>query len=159
MPDPDHYDLIVLGGGMAGLPVGMKAAYPGMETALVEEELLGGTCLNPGCIPTKTMIRSAEVAHLARRSEEFGTTLDDTVEADMNAIVQRKDDVVESIREEAYTNVADNENLALVEDHGRFESAHELRVGNRLVATDRIVIGDVSGPPRTRRLPQTGYGR
>jgi len=63
------YDLIVLGGGMAGLPVAMKCGYSGMDVALVEEGLLGGTCLNRGCIPTKTMLRSAEVANLARRAK------------------------------------------------------------------------------------------
>ena len=144
----DEYDLIVLGGGMAGLPVAMKSAYSGMETALVEEDLLGGTCLNRGCIPTKTMIRSAEVANLARRSEEFGIDIDGTIEADMDAIVQQKDDVVESIREGAYNNVEDNENLTLVEDHGVFESAHDLRVGDRTLAADRIVINTGARPAK-----------
>ena len=142
------YDLLVLGGGMAGLPVAMKSAYSGMETALVEEDLLGGTCLNRGCIPTKTMIRSAEVANLARRSEEFGIDIDGTIKADMDAIVQRKDDVVESIREGAYNNVEDNENLTLVEDHGVFESAHELRVGDRTLSADRIVINTGARPAK-----------
>ena len=142
----DEYDLIVLGDGMAGLPVAMKSAYSGMETALIEEDLLGGTCLNRGCIPTKTMIRSAEVANLARRIEEFGIDIDGTIEPDMEAIVQRKDDVVESIREGAYNNVEENENLTLVEDHGVFESAHELRVGDRTLAADQIVINTGARP-------------
>ena len=95
------YDLLVLGGGMAGLPVAMKCAYSGMETALIEEDLLGGTCLNRGCIPTKTMLRSAEVANLARRSEEFGIDTDGAIEADLDAIVDRRDNIVESIHEGA----------------------------------------------------------
>ncbi|MCL7417819.1 MAG: FAD-dependent oxidoreductase [Halalkalicoccus sp.] len=106
-----EYDLLVLGGGMAGLPVAMKCAYSDMETALVERDLLGGTCLNRGCIPTKTMLRSAEVANLARRSEEFEIDIGGEVSADMDASVQRKDDIVESIRDGAYENVASNENL------------------------------------------------
>jgi len=69
-----------------------------MDVALVEEGLLGGTCLNRGCIPTKTMLRSAEVANLARRSEEFGIDIDGAIEPDIDAIVERKDDIVESIR-------------------------------------------------------------
>jgi pyruvate/2-oxoglutarate dehydrogenase complex dihydrolipoamide dehydrogenase (E3) component len=79
--------LIVLGGGMAGLPVAMKCAYPGMETALVEDDLLGGTCLNRWCIPTKTMIRSAKVANLARRSEVFGDDI--SIEADGSSVAER----------------------------------------------------------------------
>lgn len=101
MTDTYDYDLLVLSGGMAGLPVAMKYAYSGMKTALVEEDLLGRTCLNRECIPTKTMIRSAEVANLARRSEEFGIDIDGSIEADMEAIVDRKDDIVESINSAA----------------------------------------------------------
>lgn len=61
--DPGGYDVIALGGGMAGLPIANRVAYKGLCTALVERETLGGTCLNRGCIPTKTMIHSARVAH------------------------------------------------------------------------------------------------
>jgi dihydrolipoamide dehydrogenase len=147
MRDPD-YDLLVLGGGMAGLPVAMKCAYSGMETALVEEDLLGGTCLNRGCIPTKTMLRSAEVAHLARRSEEFGIEIDADITANLEAIVQRKDDIVESIREGAYENVADHDGVDLIEERGTFESPEELRVGDRRISADRIVINTGARPAR-----------
>ncbi|UHQ99299.1 dihydrolipoyl dehydrogenase (plasmid) [Natrinema zhouii] len=142
------YDLLVLGGGMAGLPVAMKCAYSGMETALVEEDLLGGTCLNRGCIPTKTMIRSAEVANLARRSEEFGIDIDGAIEADMEAIVERKDDIVESIREGAYENVESNENIDFIEGHGVFASQHELQVADRTLSAENIVINTGARPTR-----------
>ncbi|UPV76971.1 dihydrolipoyl dehydrogenase (plasmid) [Halorussus limi] len=148
MSNEHDYDLLVLGGGMAGLPVAMKSAYSGMKTALVEEDLLGGTCLNRGCIPTKTMLRSAEVANLARRSEEFGINIDGEITADMDTIVQRKDDIVESIRKGAYDNVDENENIDLLEEHGVFESAHELRVGDRTLTADRIVINTGARPLR-----------
>lgn len=82
MSNEYDYDLFVLGGGMAGLPVAMKCAYSDMETALVEEDLLGGTCFIFGCIPTKTMLRSAEVATLARRSEEFDGDIAEDVRTD-----------------------------------------------------------------------------
>ncbi|MGZ0748437.1 dihydrolipoyl dehydrogenase [Haloparvum sp. AD34] len=142
------YDLLVLGGGMAGLPVAMKCAYSGMETALVEEDLLGGTCLNRGCIPTKTMLRSAEVANLARRSEEFGIDIDGSIEANMDAIVQRKDDIVESIREGAYENVEGNENIDFVEGHGVFESPHEVQVDDQTLSADRVVINTGARPAK-----------
>lgn len=144
----ENFDLLVLGGGMAGLPVAMKCAYSGMKIALVEDDLLGGTCLNRGCIPTKTMIRSAEVANLARRSEEFGVEIDADVEADLDAIVERKDEVVESIREGAYENVEENDDVTLVEGYGVFESAHELRVDDRTLSADRIVINTGTRPAR-----------
>ncbi|ELZ21147.1 dihydrolipoamide dehydrogenase [Halosimplex carlsbadense 2-9-1] len=142
------YDLLVLGGGMAGLPVAMKCAYSGMKTALVEEDLLGGTCLNRGCIPTKTMLRSAEVANLARRSEEFGIDIDGAIEADMDAIVQRKDDIVESIREGACENVESNENIDFIEGHGVFASAHEIQVDNQTLSADTIVINTGARPTK-----------
>ncbi|MDS0478282.1 dihydrolipoyl dehydrogenase [Natrinema sp. 1APR25-10V2] len=142
------YDLLVLGGGMAGLPVAMKCAYSGMETALIEEDLLGGTCLNRGCIPTKTMLRSAEVANLARRSEEFGIDIDGAIEADMDVIVDRKDDVVESIREGAYENVEGNENINFVEGHGVFESPHKVCVDDRTLSAERVVINTGARPAK-----------
>ena len=142
------YDLIVLGGGMAGLPVAMKCGYSGMDVALVEEGLLGGTCLNRGCIPTKTMLRSAEVANLARRSEEFGIDIDGAIEPDMDAIVERKDDIVESIRKGAYENVESNENIDFIEGHGVFESPHEVHIDNRTVSAETIVINTGARPTR-----------
>lgn len=149
----DEYDLIVLGGGMAGLPVAMKCAYSGRDTALIEEDLLGGTCLNRGCIPTKAMIRSAEVADLAHRSEEFGIDIDGEISADMEAIVQRKDDIVESIRNGAYENVKDNDNVTLIEERGIFESSQELRVGDRTVSAEQVVVNTGARP---EKLPIDG---
>jgi len=142
------YGLLVIGGGMAGLPVAMKCAYSGIETALVEEDLLGGTCLNRGCIPTKTMLRSAEVANLARRSEEFGIDIDSAIEADMDAIVDRKDEIVESIREGAYENVESNENIDFIEGHGVFTSQHEVQVDDQTLSADRVVINTGARPAK-----------
>lgn len=144
----DNFDLLVLGEGMAGLPVAMKCAYSGMETALVEDDLLGGSCLNRGYIPTKTMIRSAEVANLARRSEEFGVEIEADVEANLDAIVKRKDEIVESIREGAYENIEENDNITLIEAHGVFESAHEIRVDDQTLSADRIVVNTGTRPAR-----------
>ncbi len=146
MTDTNTYDLIVLGGGMSGLPVALKSAHHGLETALIEQNLLGGTCLNRGCIPTKTMIRSAEVANLARRADEFGIEINGEVRTDMDAIVERQQRVVESIREGAYSNVEDADGLDLIEGHGVFESATELSVGDRTLTANRIVLNTGARP-------------
>ena len=144
--DADTYGLIVLGGGMAGLPMAIRSAREGLKTALVEQDLLGGTCLNRGCIPTKTMIRSAEVANLARRSDEFGINIGGEVETDMDAVVERQESVVESIRTGAYDNVENTDNLDLVEGYGEFESATEIAVGDRVLTGEKIVINTGARP-------------
>lgn len=146
MSPSDSFDLVVLGGGMAGLPVAIKGAQKGMETALVEQDLLGGTCLNRGCIPTKTMIRSAEVANLVHRAEEFGIENSGVAETDMEAVVERQQAVVESIRTGAYDNVEDTENLELIEGRGRFESPTEIAIGHRVLSGETIVVNTGARP-------------
>ena len=142
----ESYDLIVLGGGMAGLPVSIKSAHNGLKTALIEDDLLGGTCLNRGCIPTKTMIRSAEVANLVQRADEFGIEREGGVQTDMEAVVERQQHVVESIRDGAYDNVRSTEGLDLIEGRGSFESATEIAVGDRTVNAEKIVVNTGARP-------------
>ena len=146
MNSGDSYDLIVLGGGMAGLPMAIRSARKGLQTALIEQDLLGGTCLNRGCIPTKTMIRSAEVANLTRRADEFGIDVEGAVETDMDAVVQRQQSVVESIRTGTYDNVEETDNLNLVEGHGEFDSPTEIAVGDRVLTGEKIVINTGARP-------------
>jgi dihydrolipoamide dehydrogenase len=135
----EQYDLIVIGGGMAGLPLAQKAALKGRKTALVEKELLGGTCLNRGCIPTKTMIHSAKIMHHVRRAAEFGIVVGEP-KADLRAIVQRKDGVVKPIRDGAYRGAGKIENLHLIEDVSRFDGPGRLAVGDRLLESAMIVV-------------------
>jgi len=140
------YDLIVLGGGMAGLPVAMKCGYSGMDVALVEEGLLGGTCLNRGCIPTKTMLRSAEVANLARRSEEFGIDIDGAIEPDIDAIVERKDDIVESIRKGPTRTSRATRTSTSSKVTASSNPPHEIRVDDRTLSAETIVINTGARP-------------
>lgn len=148
MTESDTYDLLVLGGGMAGLPMSIKSAYKGLDTALIEQDLLGGTCLNRGCIPTKTMIRSAEVANLIDRAEEFGINLKGDAETNMEAVVERQHRVVESIRSGSYENVENTDNLDLIEGHGTFESPTEVAVGDRAIRAEKVVINTGARPAK-----------
>lgn len=132
-------DLIVVGGGMAGLPFANKAAYKGFDTVLIERELLGGTCLNRGCIPTKTMIASAAVAHTVRRAGEYGIRAG-SAHVDLASVVERKDQIMEDIRRGAYRGVEENEKLTLVEGEARLEGGGRLRVGERALEAPRIVL-------------------
>jgi len=88
------YDAIVIGAGQAGPPLAIRLAKAGKRTALVEREHLGGTCVNDGCIPTKTLVASARAAHVARRAADYGVRVAVDVAVDMRAVKARKDAVV-----------------------------------------------------------------
>lgn len=133
-----RYDTLVVGGGMSGLPLALRAAKHG-STAFVERELLGGTCLNRGCIPTKTMIASAKVAQQVRRSADLGVHTDG-LRVSLPEVVDRKDGVVESIRKGSYRAVGNRENLDFIEGHGRFVGGRRFQVDGAILEADRIFL-------------------
>src|ERR1700752_4984384 len=92
-----HYDAIVIGSGQAGTPLSQKLADRGRTVALVEKEHLGGTCVNTGCTPTKTMMASAQVAHYVRQAANWGVRAG-TVNVDLAVVVARKDRIVDQWR-------------------------------------------------------------
>src|SRR5437868_5460705 len=87
-------DAIVIGAGQAGPSLAVRLAQAGLKTVLVERKHLGGTCVNDGCIPTKTLVASARAAHIARRAADYGVLIDGPVRVDMKAVKARKDAVV-----------------------------------------------------------------
>ena len=135
----ERYDNLVIGGGMSGLPLALRAARHG-RTALVERELLGGTCLNRGCIPTKAMIATAELAHRSRRAREFGITVDPDLTVDLSAVVDRKNGIVESIRSGSYRAVDHNDDLDLIVGDGTFVGPRRLSVNGTVIQADRIFL-------------------
>jgi pyruvate/2-oxoglutarate dehydrogenase complex dihydrolipoamide dehydrogenase (E3) component len=92
-----HYDAVVIGAGQGGVPLSRALAQAGRKTALVEREHVGGTCINEGCTPTKTMVASAKVAYFDRRSADYGVQ-NGPVAVDMPKVRQHKRDIVESFR-------------------------------------------------------------
>lgn len=134
----ERFDAVVIGGGMAGLPLALRAAKHG-RVAMIERELLGGTCLNRGCIPTKTMITSASVAHSARTAARFGVQVSEPT-VDLSAVVDRKDNVVDSIRKGSYRAVARRTQLEFLEGEGRFVGGRRLQVGDTTIEADRIFL-------------------
>ena len=150
MTEALEVDTIVIGGGMAGLPIALRAARQG-STVLIEGDLLGGTCLNRGCIPTKTMIHSAKVAHLARRSSEFGVDVG-PVSVDLGRIVDRKDALIDGIRSGSYRAAERAENLTLVEAWARFVGPRSVQAGANVYRSDRIII-NTGGHSTTPDLP------
>ena len=113
----DHYDAIVIGAGQAGIPLARALAQSGRTTALIEREHVGGTCINEGCTPTKTMIASGRVAYLARRAADYGVQIG-PVTIDMGKVRQRKRDIVDSFRNGNQSRLEQTEGLGSPVWHG-----------------------------------------
>jgi pyruvate/2-oxoglutarate dehydrogenase complex dihydrolipoamide dehydrogenase (E3) component len=150
MANSTSYDLIVIGAGQGGGPLAGTAAAHGLSAALIEHKHVGGTCVNEGCTPTKTMIASARVAHLARRSEDYGVHVGD-VSVDMETVRKRKRDIVESFRAGSRSSVEDTDGLDLIEGTGRFVDTNTVEVdlngdGTRILTADRIVVNTGARP-------------
>jgi dihydrolipoamide dehydrogenase len=144
------FDAIVIGSGQAGNPLCQKLADKGWTVALIEKEHLGGTCINTGCTPTKTMLASAQVAHYAREAERWGVRAG-AVTVDLPAVVSRKDRVVGQWRSGQERKVQERKTLHLHHGHGRFVDPRHVRVGDQVLESDRIFI-DTGGRPAVPRL-------
>ena len=143
------YDAIVIGTGQAGPFLARRLAAAGMSVAVIERGLIGGTCGNTGCTPTKTLVASAEAAHMARRAAEFGVSIGGPVGIDMKRVKARKDAVVEATRKSVLAGLS-AENCTLYRDQARFIAPHEIRVGGAVLRSRRIFInvgGRASVPP------------
>src|SRR5580698_6601486 len=133
------YDAIIIGTGQAGPPLARRLAGAGMKVAIVERGRFGGTCINTGCTPTKTLVASAYAAHLARRGAEYGFSTGD-VKVDMKRVKARKDYVVGFSNRGVERSVKSLENGQVYEGHARFVSPREVQVGTEILNADRIFI-------------------
>jgi len=157
------FDAIVIGAGQAGPSLTGRLTSAGMTVALIERHLFGGTCVNTGCTPTKTLVASAEVAHKARRAADFGVQVEGPVSINMHAVRARKDTVVAASRNNLEKWLRGMERCTVLQGHARFESPHELRVGDDLIAAERIfinvggraVVPDMPGVNRVPYLTNT----
>jgi pyruvate/2-oxoglutarate dehydrogenase complex dihydrolipoamide dehydrogenase (E3) component len=134
------FDAIVIGAGQAGPPLVARLTAAGMTVAVIERHLFGGTCVNTGCTPTKALVASAEVAHQARRASEYGIKIQGAISIDMRATKARKDAIVAEYRDGLENWLRGMERCTVFHEHARFESSHELRVGEDLLAAERIFI-------------------
>jgi pyruvate/2-oxoglutarate dehydrogenase complex dihydrolipoamide dehydrogenase (E3) component len=152
------YDAIVIGSGQAGNPLSQKLADQGWTVALIEQEHLGGTCINTGCTPTKTMIACAQVAHYARNAGRWGVRTG-AVSVDLPAIVARKDEIVQQFRSGQERKVQQRPKLHLYRGHARFVGPHRLRVGDQELESERIFIntGSRVSVPRLAGLDGIDY--
>ena len=155
-PPTAHYDAIVIGSGQAGTPLARALAGAGRRTALIESTHVGGTCVNEGCTPTKTMVASARVAYLARRGADYGVRTGD-ISVDMVRVRERKRAIVDKFRGGSERGLAKIERLELVRGEARFIGPHEIEVaeesgGNRSLSGDQIFL-NVGARPTKPPLP------
>ena len=135
-----HFDAIVIGTGQAGPSLAVRLAGAGKKTAIIERKLFGGTCVNVGCIPTKTLIASARAAHVARHAADYGVLIDGALRVDMAKVKARKDEVVAHSNQGLATWLRSTPNLTVIEGHAHFESDHTLRVDQDLLEAKQIFI-------------------
>jgi pyruvate/2-oxoglutarate dehydrogenase complex dihydrolipoamide dehydrogenase (E3) component len=134
------YDAIIIGTGQAGPFLAARLAGAGMKVAIIERKLFGGTCINTGCTPTKAMIASAHVAHIARRAADFGVVHNGPVSVDMKLVKSRKDAISGQSRTGLESWLRGMTNCTVYQGHARFESAKEISVGSERLTADRVFI-------------------
>ena len=152
------FDAIIVGAGQAGPPLAGRLTAAGMKVALIERHLIGGTCVNTGCKPTKTLVASAYAAHLARRASDYGVRIDQ-VGIDMPAVAARAGKVILDSRASNEQWLAGMDGLTVVRGHARFESAHVIRVGEARLNAPRIFlnVGGRASVPDMPGLPDVDY--
>ena len=148
----NRYDAIIIGTGQAGPYLASRLTGAGMKVAIIERGKFGGTCVNTGCIPTKTMVASAYAAHMARRGADFGVMIDGGVQVDMRRVKERHDAVSGASRKGLETWLGGMNNLTIYHGHARFESPWEVSVGAERLASDRIFI-NVGGRAAAPSMP------
>lgn len=148
----ERYDAVVIGTGQAGPGLAARATQEGWRVAVVERHLLGGTCVNAGCTPTKALVGSAKAIHAARQGDQFGFRIEHgpivdmpRVTARIRAIAQKSNDGLAKMFEE-------NESIDLIRGHARFDGPNRVVVGDRVLETDRVFV-NVGARPRIPDLP------
>jgi pyruvate/2-oxoglutarate dehydrogenase complex dihydrolipoamide dehydrogenase (E3) component len=153
------YDAIIIGTGQAGPSLAGRLAKAGMQVAIVERKLFGGTCVNTGCTPTKTLVASAHAAHLARRAADFGIKLSGEVAVDMRRVKARKDAIAGRSTAGVERWLKGMANCTVYEGEAHFTSAREIEVNGQNLRAERIFInvGGRASVPEMRGLDQVSY--
>jgi pyruvate/2-oxoglutarate dehydrogenase complex dihydrolipoamide dehydrogenase (E3) component len=135
----ERFDAIIVGAGQAGPPLADRLTAAGQTVAVIERKLVGGTCVNYGCIPTKTLVASAHAAQAARRGAEYGVRTGE-VTVDIRKVKARKDKIMLDDRNGVESWLEGMDNCTLIRGHARFEDPHTVRVDDRLLQGDRIFL-------------------
>ncbi|MBJ7341325.1 FAD-containing oxidoreductase [Mycolicibacterium sp.] len=146
-----RFDAIIVGAGQAGPPLAGRLTAAGHSVAVIERKLVGGTCVNYGCIPTKTLVASAHTAHTARRGAEYGISTG-AVAVDMAKVKARKDRIMLDDRHGVESWLEGMEGCTLIRGHARFEGPHTIRVDDQVLEADRIFL-NVGGRATVPDIP------
>jgi pyruvate/2-oxoglutarate dehydrogenase complex dihydrolipoamide dehydrogenase (E3) component len=143
------YAAIVIGTGQAGPSLAKDLAGAGQRVAIIERKAFGGTCINTGCTPTKTLIASARVAHMARRASDFGVDIPGPITVDLARAKARKDAIVREWSSGKEASLRETPNCTVYKRHARFLSTHEVAVDGEVLRAERIFInvGARAAPP------------
>jgi pyruvate/2-oxoglutarate dehydrogenase complex dihydrolipoamide dehydrogenase (E3) component len=137
---PKIFDAIIVGAGQAGPSLAGRLTKAGKTVALVERHLFGGTCVNTGCTPTKTLIASARIAHDMRRASDFGVSIRGDLSIDMTAVKARMDSVVSNSRNGLEKWLRGMPGCSVYSGHARFETPHEIRIEDSVISAERIFL-------------------
>jgi len=147
-----HFDAIIIGTGQAGPSLGARFAEAGMTVAIIERHKFGGTCVNTGCIPTKTLVASAYAAHVARRGAEYGFAVNGDVRVDMKRVKTRKDEVSGRSNRGVEEWLRGLKNCTVIQGHARFQSSHAVVVNDEVLQADKMFI-NVGGRASVPAMP------
>ena len=159
MPKQIHkYDAVVLGSGQGGNPLAQKLAEDGQHVALIESDLLGGTCINTGCTPTKAMVASAQVAHYVRNAARWGIRAGN-IGIDLPAVLRRKNEIVQSFRSGWEKKFQGNDRLRLYRARARFIGPSQIQAGEDIIESEQIFIDTGAKPaiPHIEGLDSAPY--
>ncbi|MBI2997330.1 MAG: FAD-containing oxidoreductase [Deltaproteobacteria bacterium] len=134
------YDAVVIGTGQSGPPLAVRLAGAGMKVAIIERGRFGGTCVNNGCIPTKTLVASARAAYIAKRASDFGVITDGRISVDMKKVKARKDAVVRRSNQGVEKWLRGTKNLTVYQGHASFEGPRAIKVKEERLEADKIFI-------------------
>lgn len=150
VPVSRHFDAIIIGTGQAGPSLAARFATAGMTVAIIERHKFGGTCVNTGCIPTKTLVANAYAMHLARRGAEFGFVVNGEVRVDMKRVKARKDEISGRSNKGVEEWLRGLTNCTVIQGHACFQSSHAVVVNDEVLEAERIFInvgGRATIPP------------
>ena len=147
-----HFDAIIIGTGQAGPSLAARFVAAGMSVAIIERHKFGGTCVNTGCTPTKTLIASAYAAHIARRGAEYGLVINGDVRVDMKRVKARKDEVAGRSNSGVEKSLRGLKNCTVIQGHARFQSSRTVVVNDEVLQADKLFI-NVGGRAYVPAMP------